>query len=102
MGLAALPHPHHVVAPVQAVEGSVELGHPGAGRFISHASNHKANKKPRNTPDMAAAGPRDWPAPRQAAAVTVQRCCQEVGNLVHLLYVHRKHEPPWRYTGRAA
>ena len=45
-GLAALPHPHDVVAPVQAIERAVEFGHTGGGSFISHASKHTANKKP--------------------------------------------------------
>src|SRR5262249_60978571 len=39
---------------------------------------------------------------RPAGAVAVQHCCQEVCNLVHLLYCHRKREPPWRHPGRAA
>src|SRR5262249_55395906 len=102
VGLAALPHPHHVVAPVQAVEGLVELGHTGAGRFISHASKHKANRKPRNTHRMAAVGPATDPLPRPAAAVAVQHCCPYFGKLVHLPYLYRKSEPAWRYAGRVA
>jgi len=61
--LAALPHPYHVVAPVQTVEGTVELGHPGAGRFISHASNHTPNRKPENSHVTTAIGPETDPGP---------------------------------------
>jgi hypothetical protein len=53
VSFAAIPHPDHVVAPVQAVEGLVELGDAGAGRLISHASKNKANRKPQPTYDMA-------------------------------------------------
>jgi hypothetical protein len=55
--LAALPHPDDVVTPVQAVEGTVELGHAGAGRFISHASKHRRIGSHRTAHVRAAVGP---------------------------------------------
>src|SRR5262249_47312997 len=65
-----------------------------AGRFISHASNHKANRKPRNTRCRAAAGPADPPRPARPRQAAMQHCCQEVWNPAHLLYRYHNRDPP--------
>src|SRR5262249_58600734 len=67
VGLAALPDPYDVVTPVQAVEGTVEFGHAGAGRFVSHASKPRANRKPQDSLVMADLGPKRGSQPLPAA-----------------------------------
>src|SRR5262249_20676626 len=84
--LAALPHPHDVVTPVQAVEGAVEFGQAGAGRVISHASKPMANRKPQDSPVVADLRPKTCSQPCPGMIGGIQRCCQGVWYLVRLLY----------------